>query len=288
MRLRSLSAKAPEFRLPFAGDGDSRLFKQLSIEHVSENTLTGNHQGAVFDDALHFAVSKQTVDEATKRLDRTQRERQASQNTEEEGVFLSKSALERRSRGLLSLPSPEAVVSPGAIATYTIVLADPMSTVERTAWLEKVKIEFPDYAKALEKPSAIVFSPPVLSDSANPFVAPAPAQPQPPPGQPVSLRPPPPRQLGMPAAIPNNDVATPAIHLPLANGLSLPGVEDAKTSDQIRSNVLEEMKDSEKWLPSGFEYGFVMGAVTVCTLCLLLQLNAVCVCGTGHNTKKRR
>lgn len=265
LRLRSLSNSAQTFTLPANGDGDQRFFSNLNIERLSESTLTSNYRSNKFEDPLVFTTSTETVDEATKSLGNL-REKQASQNTEEEGVFLSKSALER-SRKILGIAEPEFNVGPGDIATYTLVLTDSMSKDERAKWLDKLKNTYPTYAKQLNKPKAFSLMPPAQkAEQQLPPLPPRPPPPQMPQHQQKNPPPAPPQQMA------SSQQTKP---------------EKVSHNDGLQSNALADAEKSGI-LPDGFEYGFVMGAVSFASICFLFNLRGIGVACRGGDTKKRR
>jgi len=278
LRLRSLSNSAQSFTLPANGDGDQRFFEALDIGRLSRTTLTANYQRRKFENPFIFATSTETVDESTKSLGNL-REIQASQNTEEEGVFLSKSALER-SRKILSVAGPEFSVRPGEIATYNLVLTDTIGQKERDAWLEKLKKKYPSYEKQLNKPKAFSLTPPAHRNE-------APQKPQRPPQRP-SQRPPPPMPPAPPIPPVNPPHPEPPFMPPPIQTPPKPTVNDMKTESRgLRSDALADA-EAAGVLPDGFEYGFVMGAVSFASLCFLFNLRIIGLACRGGDTKKRR
>mmetsp|Transcript_3054 Transcript_3054/g.4548 ORF Transcript_3054/g.4548 Transcript_3054/m.4548 type:complete len:1202 (+) Transcript_3054:113-3718(+) len=288
LRIRSLSSSSKSFNLPLTST-ENKLFANIKVDRPGVTSLTANHQGRAFEDAHSYAISSETVDDATKRIDKSQKEETTSQNTDEEGVFLSKSALER-SRKLLGI-SPktvEAVIPAGGIVTYNLMLSDSLSEDERKQWLEKEKDKFPVYAESLARPKAVIFSPSIpQSGNLNPMnrAQKIVQQPQHPHAKPAQ-RPP-----TKPNKFPKADVTANKPAVPI-----LPAMPEALRDMSRKGEELSQIKHNAMHLVvtggadqslSGFEYGFVMGAVTVAGLCLIVHLNVV-NCGLDDYSSDRK
>lgn len=286
-------ARAATFNLPL---GPS-VFAAHGVSGVARTTLSGNHVGAVHEDALQFFTSSETVDQATRNLDVSAHDKQVSQNTDEEGVFLSKSAMERM-RKLLSVDGDAvtAVLKPGQVQTFTLVLSDALSVSERSAWLDRLKSKYPSYADGLAKPKAVVFSASRGGGGSGNSAAvaqhpPPPRQRQPPPQQ-VQRAPntPPPRPVRR--SIPN--LHRPRVKIPLPARASA-----ATTTARVASGGVATMQSRvEPYRFSGRlarggaaatasdyefvgEYWFVCFFVSVLCAWLAVKLNLFGCCGGG-------